>query len=473
MDLHHKTGTLIALSAIVFLATPLVTQSHRPDPLGSAAFIGLNQAWYHLNGYAGNIDEVSYVALPSQATRSGSSINTFQRAAWENMVYLPLVSELAVSTCEARALWITRWDYSSADELRILVDNAAYAGFNMLLLQVRGTADALYEPGLEPWAARLAGSLGQDPEWDPLEVAIERARSHDMETHAYLNAYPVWSGATAPPEDTTPEHLFWTLSHRHTWDDWRVWTADGPMLLADGSYLWATPALTDTVDRIVAVALDLAGRYEIAGIHLDMVRYPGRGYSYDPFSQMEYARAVANEPGLARAEWQRRQVTGLVHHIRSELAAEDPRLLLSAAVWPVCRDVWGWGYSEGYGDYYQDSHRWLRDGEVDAVMPMIYPASVLHSPDAFTQAQFAVLVSDFLSHSSGSQVLPGISAEYGEFSEIADRIAIARNLGAPGHAVFSARLVEQNRYWDDFAQGPHQSPARPPVRVSLPSGGGR
>ncbi|MGD1995254.1 MAG: family 10 glycosylhydrolase [Anaerolineae bacterium] len=358
---------------------------------------------------------------------------------------------------EARALWVTRWDYSSVTDVRTLAENAAGAGFNMLLFQVRGTADAFYAPGLEPWAARLGeDGLGQDPGWDPLQTAVETAHANGLQLHAYVNVYTVWAGTSPPPTDTVPAHLFWTLSHRYPEDEWRAWTAEGPMTLTDG-YLWATPALTDVVDRVVSVTTDLVTRYAVDGVHLDLARYPGRDYSYDPFT----AAALAGS-GLSRDEWQRRRVNLLVDRIYSEVIPLRPGLRLSAAVWPVYRDRWGWGYSEGYVDYYQDSQSWILDGSIDTVMPMIYPADVNEDPNVFTPTQFSLLTSDFLAHDGGRHVFPGISAQYRDFDEIAQRIAIARDLGAPGHAIFSARLVDQNDHWDDFALGPYAAPAEVP-----------
>jgi uncharacterized lipoprotein YddW (UPF0748 family) len=90
------------------------------------------------------------------------------------------------------------------------------------------------------------------------------------------------------------------------------------MTLSEG-YLWATPALTDVVDRVVSVTMDLVSRYDVDGIHLDMVRYPDRDTSYDPFSNAAYASALSQDPDLTRAEWQRRQVSHLVNRVYREV----------------------------------------------------------------------------------------------------------------------------------------------------------
>ena len=78
---------------------------------------------------------------------------------------------------ELRGLWVNRYDWTSwgraADPAKIdeIVENAAYAGFNIIFFQVRGVADAYYASDIEPWAWRVSGGdLGQapDPYWDPL-----------------------------------------------------------------------------------------------------------------------------------------------------------------------------------------------------------------------------------------------------------------------------------------------------------------
>ncbi len=471
---------LFLAMALLLAFRPLAAQEGVPsrdappsDPLAFAAEVGLNQAWYIQHGYADPgaslppIDLAQYgrpagapQPMPSVAVHDIDLASNIPSATtFDHHVYLPLVQRALV---EGRALWVTRWDYSTPADVQNIAANAAAAGFNMLLFQVRGTADAFYTPGLEPWAARLSGTLGKNPGWDPLQTAVAAAHAHGLEIHAYVNVYPVWLGSTAPLSKTAPEHLFWTLSYRYTWDDWRLVSNTGvTQTLSATHYLWATPALTDVTDRVVAVTADLVTRYDIDGIHLDLVRYAGPQYSYDPFSNAGYLSALAVEPGLTRAEWQRRQVTGLVNRVYSQVIPLRPGLRLSAAVWPVYRDYWGWGYSQGYGDYYQDSQGWMQAGVIDTIMPMIYPADAAN-PAVFTQAQFTLLASDFLAHAGGRHVFPGIGAGYTDFNEIAQRIAIARDLGAPGHAIFPARLVAQNGYWDEFAVGPYAAPAAVP-----------
>jgi uncharacterized lipoprotein YddW (UPF0748 family) len=375
--------------------------------------------------------------------------------ALDHQAFLPLIRSTGLMT-EARALWVTRWDYSTITDVQTLVEDAAGSGFNILLFQVRGTADAFYTPGLEPWAARLGGgTLGEDPGWDPLQTAIEAAHALGLELHAYINVYPVWSGQTAPPTAATPQHLFWTLSYSYTWDNWRIVDADGVTMTLSGGYLWATPALTDVVDRVVSVTKDLVTRYDVDGIHLDVVRYPGSDTSYDPFSNAGYESALTRDPDLTRADWQRRQVTGLVERVYAEAVEPRSDLRLSAAVWPIYQDRWGWGYKTGYSDFYQDSQGWVQSGTIDAIVPMLYTGMFISYPKALTPTQFSLVASDFLAHDGGRHVFPGISAENLDFAAVTERIDIARDLGAPGHAIFSAGELARKGYWDELASGPY------------------
>jgi hypothetical protein len=115
---------------------------------------------------------------------------------------------------EFRGLWVTRFDWTifnqpaSPSRIDEIVNNAADAGFNAILFQVRATADAYYTPGLEPWAQRVSGgSFGQSPlpAWDPLAYFIQKAHARGLQLHAYVNVYPV--GDRTPTNTCPPPPL--------------------------------------------------------------------------------------------------------------------------------------------------------------------------------------------------------------------------------------------------------------------------
>ena len=398
--------------------------------------------------------------------------------------YLPLIfshytpTQVYTVTGERRGIWITRFDWTSLfgvpepEKIDEMVANVAGAGFNTIFFQVRGAGDAYYTSTLEPWAARLSPgtvteSLGVDPGWDPLAHMLDVAHAAGLEVHAYVNVYPAWMpvytetySALAPPA-TVPPQMFdrftYTTTHAThpgeyalAWT-WRMYDDDlNPMLLAWNKYLWASPGVDQVQAYIAAVVRDLVTRYAVDGVHLDLVRYAGPMYSYDP-----YSNAAAGEVKTpARDQWQRDRVTALVRQVMSDTHALRPEAIVSAAVWPYYKNDLGLQTSSGYYDYYQDSQGWLADGAIDAIAPMLYSlGSGKGVPDDFSNWQ--ILAEDFVTASAGRDVYLGIAGYYTDFVSITQRIEAGRALGAPGHVLFSYATLDSQGYWDDFAAGPY------------------
>jgi uncharacterized lipoprotein YddW (UPF0748 family) len=232
--------------------------------------------------------------------------------------------------------------------------------------------------------------------------------------------------------------------------DWRQRNSTGQISPApENKYLWASPGVDEVRDHIVAVVSDIVSRYNVDGVHLDLVRYINRDYSYDPISN-----AIIAASGKDRGDWQRERVTELVRMIYEAIGQPESGIHLSAAVW-FCYDDCGFGLSSGFAGRYQDSIGWLRDGIIDAIAPMLYAADAFQSNSTW---QTVMLQFQDREEIAGRPVYPGIHGTL-SFSDIATRIQYARDAGAVGHAIFSYGHVNQNGYWDDFANGPYAQPA--------------
>lgn len=381
-------------------------------------------------------------------------------------VYLPLVlNELPAPTptpgpptVEARALWVPRWSYNSTADVETIVDRAASANFNILLFQVRGQGDAYYRSQYEPWADRLSGTLGQDPGWDPLAVAVEEAHAAGLQLHAYVNVYPVWLGTTPPPSDTVPQHMYHRFNSLYA-NEWLQWHQDGTPMELSSSYLLASPGHPAVSEHVIAVCKDIVQNYDVDGLHLDYLRYAGPYHSYDPVSLEQFEAAQPIE----WADWQRAQITEVVERLYNEAIPLRPGSVLSVAAWPVYQDKWGWVTDgevkyDGYEGYFQDSRGWLQMGKMDFLTPMLYGAPVHNYLD-----RFEILLQDFVAESYGRHIYAGIHSDYDSFSDIETRIQVARQAGAQGQAIFAYSLLESNDYWDEFGEGPYAEPAQLPA----------
>jgi len=382
---------------------------------------------------------------------------------------------------EVRALWISRFDLGrppvKRERLVELIDRAAEAGFNVILLQVRATGDAYYSPGLEPWSYRLTSSrikdLGRDPGWDPLAVAIETAHARGLQLHAYMNAFSMWECGRGAPPHTTPEHPYWHLaaynSESMIYDpSWRVYARRNgiPTPMGDGKndavacfdYIMGSPGVERVHNHNLAVFKDIAERYAIDGLHLDRFRYPGPKYSHDPETIAAWQGMV---PPVTFENWQRDNLSHWMARTNSEIKMIRPNVTMSAAVWFTYKKTAAITFptSQGYYDYYQDSHRWLTEGSVDAIAPMIYGPS-------FNQdiTKWKILADDHLRVQGARQVWLGLGADQADFGLIAERIDYARLSGARGVAIWSAGALDARGYWDDLKAGPFRAPAIPAKR---------
>src|SRR5690625_1116309 len=113
-----------------------------------------------------------------------------------------------------QALWITRFDWETERELRTLVQRAIEAGITDILMQARAAGDAFYRSAVVPASPRIAGRLGGQMDWDPLETVCTMARDHDVRVHAWLNVLSGWPATSAetcaglePSPDDVPDHL--------------------------------------------------------------------------------------------------------------------------------------------------------------------------------------------------------------------------------------------------------------------------
>ncbi len=267
-----------------------------------------------------------------------------------------------------RAIWVTRFDYKSAADVRRIVENCADAGFNAVLFQVRGNATAFYDSAYEPWADELGG---RDPGFDPLALACELAHQRGMQLHAWVNVMPAWRGTTPP---SNPQQVY----NRHP--EWLWYDQHGQRQALSSFYVSLNPCLPEVRQYLVEVFADLVGRYPVDGLHLDYIRFPNEPPATPRGSGLDYPRDARTlalyraATGLAPDDdpqawnrWRTGQVTELVRQIHSMMREVRPQAALTAAVGSV---------RERALSHFQDADTWLREGLLDAAVLMDYTDDV-------------------------------------------------------------------------------------------------
>lgn len=349
-----------------------------------------------------------------------------------------------------RGVWVTRWDFRTADDVRRIIAECASIQATDVIWQARGQADAFYRSDLEPWGRELFRDLptgATDPGFDPLALAVKEAHSRGMRLHAWVNVMPLWKGA-APPGD--PRHLF------NSRPQWRLHDAAGKPQPLNDHYVIVNPVLADVQDYLVAVFADIVSRYEIDGLHLDYIRfvsekmdpstiYPADPASLDAFrSAMDHDAPDSPDEIAAFQDWKRARITDLVRRIRREAVDRREGCVLTAAVWRR-PDL-------GLNQYLQDGPAWLSDGLLDRAFPMIYTAK----PE-----QFSSDLAAWIEAAAGRPVTPGLAVYLHAAGQTADQVETARAMNADGFALFS---------YESFFESVNPEQSRTPEMIATRAG---
>ena len=113
-------------------------------------------------------------------------------------ISLPSLAPLRADE-EVRALWVVRTSLTSRAAIETMVSAARTSGFNTLLVQIRGRADAYYTDGLEP----RASALSSQPAFDPLATTLLLAHEAGLQVHALINVNLVAGRTSCRPRAIT------------------------------------------------------------------------------------------------------------------------------------------------------------------------------------------------------------------------------------------------------------------------------
>jgi len=338
--------------------------------------------------------------------------------------------------------WPSRPGLSAAqqqDEIKTLCDSAAGIGLNALILQVRTSADALYESALEPWSEYLTGSQGQHPGYDPLATWLAECRLRGLELHAWFNPYRARHSAAKSP-----------LAENH------VGRAHPDWVRSYGDQLWMDPAEPAAAEHTLAVVRDLLTRYAVDGIHIDDYFYP---YPVQDAAKQEidfpdepgWQRYLAGGGALGRADWRRYHVNTLVQRLYALAHEARPGTRVGISPFglpkPAARPPGIAGFSQ-YDKLYADVELWLREGWLDYLAPQLY------WPRTQTAQAFEPLLQAWRTlNPLGRPIHPGLftsriddTPQSWAPEEILAQIDSVRRLSpGSGHIHFSMAALAQNR----------------------------
>ena len=270
-----------------------------------------------------------------------------------------------------RGVWVSsvaNIDYPSqqglsADQLKseadTILNNIAAMGLNTVFLQVRPSADALYQSALFPWSRYVSGTTGQAPDgdFDVLAYWVEGAHSRGLQLHAWLNPYRITRDGkeeldALPETSPAKQHPEWVVEY-------------------EGNYYF-NPGLPAVQQLVVDGAAEIVRNYDVDGIHLDDYFYPGTDFN----DAAAYARYGEDFDDIG--DWRRDNVNTLIASLDETVHAINPELSFGvspAGIWdnkadnPKGSDTNG---RSSYREIYCDSVEWVKRGTVDYICPQLY-----------------------------------------------------------------------------------------------------
>lgn len=321
---------------------------------------------------------------------------------------------------EVRAVWLATiggldWPHSysqsprSAEkqkqELCAILDQLQAAKFNTVLLQTRIRGTMIYPSEYEPWDGCLSGFPGKTPRYDALQLAIDECHKRGMELHAWIVTIPVGK-----------------------WNDLgckRLRSRFPKLIRQIGPDGYMNPEDARTADYLASICKEIVQKYQVDGIHLDYIRYPET-----------WNKRTNGEQGRAN-------ITRIVRKIHDAVKQEKPWVKMSCA--PIGKfddlsryESHGWN---AYSKVFQDAQKWLRNGMMDQLYPMMY----------FRGDQFFPFAINWQEMSYGKTVVPGLGIYFldpkeGKWSigDVTSEMYHIRNLGQ-GYAFFRSKFLMDNR----------------------------
>jgi len=351
---------------------------------------------------------------------------------------------------EARAVWVATvnnidWPTSKTltpaqqrSEAIALLDLAKNLNFNIVVLQVRPAADAIYPSPFDPWTPYLTNSMGTPPSdgYDPLQFWVDEARARGLELHAWINPYRALASTSVV---TSPGHI--TQTHPS-------------VVKTYGTAVYMDPGHPFSRERTLSVVADLTTRYDLDGIHIDDYFYPYPIANTAFPDDDTYGDYTASGGSLSRADWRRENVNAFVQRMYATVKLRKPWVKVGISPFGIWRPGNPPGVTglDAYASIYADSKKWLNNGWLDYMSPQLYwKVSASGQP-------YAKLLTWWVQQNLAKRHLwPGnftsnVGSQYGDWpvQEILDQIDLTRlQRGSTGNVHFSARALRGN--WKGIA----------------------
>ncbi len=255
---------------------------------------------------------------------------------------------------EIRAVWVT---YT---EIRDMVSGKSKAEFetrvdtvleklgelriNTLFWHTRAFCDALYLKTEFPVSKYICGADGAPPQYDPLEIIIEKAKEKGIAVYAWVNPFRVSADGAVPASGKVGELLSVHDNYFKT-----------------ESGVWLDPASAAVQRFVIDGIAELCDNYRIAGIQFDDYFYPAESAQTACGAYNEYK---AGGGTLPVRQWRTEALSAFISSAYSFIKSKNENLIFSISPGGIPE--------KDLAESLADVAEWCSGGYADMIVPQIY-----------------------------------------------------------------------------------------------------
>ena len=415
----------------------MTTVGHTKNFTELAQFVqrsGVREANQVLNAGAGLMKR----ARTEYDTADYNAAITTARASRAEFSKAYFLSHTSVET-EGRAVWNHSGLGAYPGDWNRAAKELAAAGVNIILPNMAWAGVAHYPSKILPQSKTFT-QYG-----DQIAQCVQAAHAHGLQVHVWKIT---WNLEGAPKEFVE-----------------KMREEGRTQVSTTGEALdWLCPSHPKNVLLELNSILEIVTNYDVDGIHLDYIRYPGSHACYCEGCRKRFLRTIrkpinkwpaevlpkTGTYGQQYTEWRVQQITRLVRLIHKRSREVDPEIKISAA-------VFGWypGCIKSIG---QDWVAWAKSGYLDFVCPMNYTEDSGYFTELLTN-QLALMPKNV-------PIYPGIGATASNSlltpDAVAEQIYLSRTLGASGWTIFDYSVDISETVLPTLTLGISKHKAKPP-----------
>lgn len=237
--------------------------------------------------------------------------------------------------------YITKDQNQTKENINNIIENVKENKFNLIILQVRSNADALYNSKIFPFSQVINGKEGEDY-FDVLEYFIEKSHENNIELYAWINPYRIrTSNDISSITEKSPAYKYLNTDY--------IYMDNG---------IFFNPSKQEVEDLVNEGVEEIVKNYDVDGILFDDYFYPA-----DDIDTKDYYEYLENNSYIDKKTFHLNIINKMIKRIHK--TCHD-----HGVVFGVSPDG---NINNNYSFLYADIYKWVsEDGYLDFIMPQIY-----------------------------------------------------------------------------------------------------